>query len=236
MKAYLLAAGYGTRLKPITDTIPKCMVPINGKPMLKWWLELFEKNNVTEVLINTHYLFEKVEEYINQYNKLNKIKVTLVYEETLLGSGGTVKAQRDFVKDEENFYICYADMITNIDISKMMNLHKKNNQILTMALFRTNNPKSCGIVNIDKNNIITEFVEKPTHPKSNLANAGMYVANKKIFDYFPDKDNFDFGKDILPLLVGKMYGYEMNEYVLDVGTIENYNKAQIEWKEINNKV
>jgi len=231
MKAYLLAAGFGTRLRPLTDTIPKCLVPIHGRPMLSWWFDLFKKHGVTQVLVNTHYLHEQVRAFIKEYNKKDTgLTVFEAYEPTLLGSGGTILNNRDFVSGEEDFLICYADNLTDTDLSSFTGFHRENGGTLTMALFHTNLPKQCGIAAVDENGLITEFVEKSENPKSDLANAGMYVATQKIFDFLENKAfPVDFGKDVLPSLVGKMYGWNTNSYIIDIGTMENYEKANKEW-------
>lgn len=231
MKVFLLAAGYGTRLRPITNTIPKCMVPICDKPLLEWWMDLFEKHGITEVLLNTHYLPEQVRAFIKKYNTQNKLtKIIEYYEPQLLGSGGTVLANKEFVNTNEPFFICYADNLTNANLAEMLEFYYQNDAVLTMGLFHTNKPKECGIAAIDDHNLIYEFVEKPEHPKSNLANAGIYVTNREIFRYFPQQNFIDFGKDILPKLIGKMQGYEIKDYLLDIGNLDNYYKAQKEWK------
>lgn len=232
MKAFLIAAGLGTRLRPITNTIPKCMVPIKGRPLLSWWMELFEKHNVSDVLINTHYLAEPVRNFISSYNRQsNKVRIYESYEPTLLGSAGTLKENKKFVEDESSFLICYADNLTNINLSELIFWHEQVNPVLTMGLFYTNNPTGCGIATLNDKHIITEFVEKPKHPASNLANAGIYVAGQEIFNYIPaGKGETDMGKDVLPLLIGKMAGYEIKDYLLDIGTIGNYQKAQEEWQ------
>ncbi|WP_298564653.1 nucleotidyltransferase family protein [uncultured Phascolarctobacterium sp.] len=230
MKAFLLAAGYGTRLRPLTDSIPKCMVPICGRPLLCWWMDLFEKHSITEVLINTHYLPDAVRKFIEVYNKQNTgTKLIEFYEEKLLGSGGTILVNRSFIENEENFFVCYADNLTNTDLSKMLEFHKKKQSLLTMGLFHTNKPKECGIAAINDQQLIYNFVEKPINPKNDLANAGIYVTDKTIFDYFPQNNFIDFGKDILPNLVNKMYGYEIKDYLLDIGNLDNYQKAEEEW-------
>lgn len=179
MKAFLLAAGLGTRLRPITNTIPKCLVPINGKPLLQYWIDLFKKHNIDEVCINLHYLSQQVIDFI-EYND-SGIKWTLSYEHELLGSGGTIFNNKDFIKDDEPFFICYADNLTNINLTKMLEFHKLKNSSFTMALFQSNNPKECGIVSLNSDSYITSFEEKPQYPKSNLANAGIYLANSEIF-------------------------------------------------------
>lgn len=231
MKAFLLAAGYGTRLRPLTNTTPKCLVPICGKPILAWWIQLFEKYNIQEVLINTHYLPNAVREFINKHNKSkSKVKIKEFYEPVLLGSGGTILANKKFVDGEKEFLICYADNLTNVNLENMISFHRQKNSILTMGLFHTNKPKECGIAAIDNNKLIYEFVEKPQNPKSNLANAGIYVTNNEVFNYIQHIQPCDFGKDVLPQLVNKMYGYEIKEYLLDIGNLDNYQKAQEKWQ------
>jgi mannose-1-phosphate guanylyltransferase len=232
MKAFLLAAGFGTRLKPLTDLTPKCLLPIDGKPLLYWWFQLLERHRVAEVLINTHYLYEPVREYINYYNKTGNLLVHEFYEPILLGSGGTVAANKSFVANEDSFLICYADNLTDVNLSAMTEFHNSHDGLLTMVLFRANNPRQCGIAEADKNGKIVEFTEKPQNPKSNLANAGIYVTRKEIFDYFPKREFIDFGNDMLPQLIGQMYGWEMQDYLIDIGTLENYQRAQFDW---NNK-
>lgn len=231
MKAFLLAAGYGTRLRPLTNTTPKCLVPICGRPLLAWWIQLFEKYNIQEVMVNTHYLLNPVRKFISNHNKnTSKVKIKEFYEPLLLGSGGTILANKNFVDGEKEFLICYADNLTNVNLENIISFHKQKNSILTMGLFHTNKPKECGIAAIDRNNLIYEFVEKPKNPKSNLANAGIYVTNNEIFNYIPNIQPCDFGKDVLAKLVNKMYGYEIKEYLLDIGNLDNYQKAQEEWQ------
>ena len=229
MKCFLLAAGLGTRLRPITDTTPKCLVPICGKPLLQWWMELFERHRVSDVLINTHYLPDPVREFIDENNKYFPVKLYESYEEELVGSGGTVRNNKSFVEGEEDFLIAYADNLTNTNLSELIESHRANDGDLTMALFHTNRPKECGIAALDDSHRIIEFVEKPAEPKSDLANAGIYVANKNIFELMPVEGFLDFGKDVLPKLIDKMYGWEVKDYLLDVGTMENYEKAQKDW-------
>lgn len=231
MKAFLLAAGYGARLRPITETIPKCMVLIHGQPLLGWWLTLLRQHGVTEVLINTHYLPEPVRKYMRDYNRQGQgLTVYESYEPELLGSGGTIRANRDFVRGEQSFLICYADNLTDANLTAFQSFHRKHDGVLSMALFHTNLPKQCGIAAVDEHNCVIGFVEKPERPQSDLANAGMYIADQRLFDYAdPDKQFLDFGKDVLPKLVGRMYGWLTEGYLIDVGTPENYKKANEEW-------
>lgn len=231
MKAFLLAAGYGTRLRPITDTIPKCMVPIHGQPLLGWWFDLFQRHGVTQALVNTHYLPGPVREYIRGYNARGTgLTVYEAYEPALLGSGGTIRANRAFVEGEESFLICYADNLTDADLTAFQNFHRARGGFFTMALFRSNVPEQCGIAELDDEGRIVTFEEKPKRPRSNLANAGMYMADERVFPYLDaEKTPLDFGRDVLPRLVGQMSGWYADGYLIDVGTLGNYKKANGEW-------
>jgi mannose-1-phosphate guanylyltransferase len=228
MKAFLLAAGVGSRLRPITDKIPKCLVPIDGKPLLYYWLKLFEKSGVTEVLINVHHLPDVVFNYLEQ-NSFD-LAIHTVFEENLLGSAGTVRNNFDFVYRDDAFLICYADNLTNIDLHRMIDFHLSNQPILTLGLFHTDNPRDCGIAEIDDENTVIDFEEKPSQPSSNLASAGIYMCNPEIIHYLPRKVPSDLGYDVLPLLIGDMKGYLIEEYFIDIGTKENYERAQREFK------
>lgn len=230
MKAFLLIAGKGTRLKPLTDHMPKCLLSINGMPLLGIWLTLFKKYGVTEILVNLHHLSRMVEDYLKNNNF--GVRVTTFYEPSLLGSAGTVLANKDFVKKEEAFFIIYGDNLTNIDLVEMAKFHKDQNTMFTMGLFRTQRPEQAGIAEIDDDNSITSFVEKPSNPISNLANAGIYIANKELFNYIPRKEFVDFGFDVLPGLVGKMSGYIIEEYLTDIGNHDSYCLANQVWKGI----
>jgi mannose-1-phosphate guanylyltransferase len=227
MKAFLLAAGEGTRLRPLTDEIPKCLIPIHGRPLLSIWFDLLKRHGIDEVLINLHHLPHVVAGYVR--NNARDIKVNIFYEEELLGSAGTVLANREFVKGEESFFILYADNLTNVNLGMMLDFHNRHGGIFTMGLFKTDVPQQCGVVELDDDGLISSFIEKPQRPSGNLANAGIFLADEGLFDYIPER-KADFGFDVLPKLVGKMYGYVINEYLLDIGTIPNYRQALDTWR------
>jgi len=228
MKAFLLTAGLGTRLHPITLTLPKCLVPIAGKPLINWWFESMQKGGVTEVLINLHHLPDMVMAHVNTLN--TSIKVTYTYESELLGSAGTLRVNKSFVQDQKSFFIIYADNLTNTNLSHLYNFHVAQSHPFTMALFETNNPSGCGIISLNQNLTITSFEEKPANPTSNLANAGLYVASPNVIDLIDDsKIPADIGFDLLPLLVNKMSGYTIGDYLIDIGTHQNLEKARKDW-------
>lgn len=231
MKAFLLAAGLGTRLKPLTLSTPKCLIPILNKPLLAWWIDLFIQHNIKEVLINLHHLPEQVKEFLIENNR--GIKFFFFEEERLLGSGGSLRENKWFVKNENEFFIFYADNLTNYDFTEFLSFHRNHYKPFSMALFRTETPHSKGISELNKDDTIINFVEKPSNPVSNLANAGMYIASPELLDLIPEKEIADIGFDLLPKLVGKMKGWIPEKgYLRDIGTHEDLKIAQIEWSKI----
>lgn len=235
-KAFLLAAGKGTRLRPLTDTVPKCLVPINGVPLLEIWIRQLEAAGISEVLINTHHLSDQVETFVSRMARETTLSLATVHEATLLGSGGTVWHNRDFVADADAFFVVYADNLTPLRLADMAAAHKQYRRrggLLTMGLFHAANPSACGIAQLDSCGKILSFIEKPLHPTGDLANGGIYVADRSIFDHFPvppgDGGVLDFGHHVLPRLVGNLYGYEIGCYFRDIGTPESYQAAQQEW-------
>ncbi len=228
MKAFLLAAGKGTRLRPLTFKTPKCLVPVNGKPLIDYWFDLFELYGIDEILINTSHLSDTVREYIKNNSRGLSIKV--VYEETLLGSGGTIRKNRDFVEGEEAFFIFYADNLTDINLRNMIEFHKEKQKDFTLALFKVLNPGECGIVELDGDSSMISFIEKPENPVSDLAFAGIMLSGSGLMDLFPDKEIFDLGHDVLPLVAGSASGYILDEYLLDIGTPEKLIQAENDMK------
>lgn len=220
MKGFLLAAGKGTRLKPITNYIPKCLVPIQGKPLIEYWFDLFFKYGIDEILINVHHLSDKVIEYLNKVD--NGMKIKWVYEQELLGSAGTIRANRNFIKDVERFWVFYADVLIDINLEEMKNYHLDTGADMTIAVHETSNPKNCGVVDIDKDGRMIKFVEKPNKPLSNMVNSGVYLINTKIVDKFPPIIPLDFGHHILPKRDYKIYAFPFSGYIRDIGTIDSY--------------
>ena len=229
MRAILLAAGLGTRLRPITDTIPKCLVPINGKPLIDYWLEQLTKAGIEKFLINTHYLYEQVESHIEQ-SKFADV-VDLVYEEELLLTGGTVIANKDFISDEP-FMLVHADNLSICDYEDFISAHKNRpaNTEITMMTYTTDDPKSCGVVKIDTSGIIQEFHEKVQNPPSTTANGAVYIVEASVVSYMERLKTVkvDFSVDVLPYYMGRIFTYYNDLYHRDIGNIRSYELAQIE--------
>lgn len=232
MKAILLAAGLGTRLRPLTDTVPKCLVPIAGRPLLAYWLDLLERHGVGEVLVNLHFLPEPVERFVAAYR--GPIHIRTVMEPVLLGSAGTIDANREHFEREDQFLILYADNLTNVDLGELVRFNAENPAPLTVGLFHAEDPAACGIVQLDDAGTIVEFAEKPAHPVGDLASAGVFVARPGLFEFIrPDRRPYDLGGHVMPHLVGRMNGELVRGYLRDVGTFEALARAEREWAELN---
>ena len=227
MRALLLAAGLGTRLQPLTNFLPKCLVPINGRPLLDYWIENLLEQGVDEILINTHYRASLVADYIQQ-SSWNK-RVRLVHEAQLLGTAGTALANRDFFHDEP-FLIAHADNLTRFNCAEFIDAHQRRpaNASLTMMLFETDDPRSCGIVDLDKNGLVQAFHEKVENPPGNLANAAVYIVEPDVVAFMAalGKSEIDFSTEVIPHFVGRISTFVNTAYHRDIGTIKSWTDAQ----------
>lgn len=227
MKAFLLAAGLGTRLRPLTDTVPKCLVTVDGTPLLDLWLERLAAAGVSEVLVNVHHLADQVTDHLNR--RVQPTAVRAVLEPVLLGSAGTLVTNRSFVDGEEMFLAVNADNLTDFDLDVLVDAHRSQAPVATLALFRAAQPSSCGIVEL-RDGVITAFEEKPTLPRSNLANAGLYAFSPEVLDRIRGSLPRDIGHHLLPELVGEARGIDIGgAYFRDIGTGQALEQANREW-------
>lgn len=231
MKAFLLTAGLGTRLRPLTNGTPKCLLPIGGKPLLEIWLELMERHGIDQVLMNTHWLSEKVEVFLEGRKKRGP-KVISYHEPKLLGSAGTLEANKEWISDDQPFFIIYGDIYTTANLSGIASFHGEHDLPFTLGVFRAEHPERCGIAEVTGDGLVRDFVEKPQNPRSDLAAAGIYVADRRIFDFFPLRNSrrsepLDLGFHVIPKLAGKMKAYFIEESIIDIGTPESYEKAMV---------
>lgn len=250
MKAFVMAAGIGTRLRPLTYAIPKPLVPIVNIPVIGHLMNNLKKYGFNNVIVNVHYLAELIRLYLGSGDKW-KIKIKYSYEEKLLGTAGGVKLKENFFKN--TFIVCSGDGLTDINFDKLIEFHKKSKAVATVCLKPIDARLEYGVVELDyKTNLIKKFYEKPSWGDifSNLVNTGIYVFEPVIFKYIPKNKFYDFGQNLLPKLIRKsipVYGYIMKEYWCDVGNLQEYRKAQrdcldgkinikIPGREIKNKI
>jgi len=218
VKAVLLAAGLGTRMGEITRTTPKCLLPVAGRPLLDRWVAQLARAGVSEVLLNTHHLAERVREHLA--GAPPALPVRLFHEPELLGSAGTLAANRAFL-GEAPFLAVYADNASTVDLRDFIRQHRPD-AAATLGLFRVPDPERRGVVELDAEGRVAAFVEKPARPRGNLAWAGLLVGTPALLDAIPDVRPCDLGHHVLPRLVGRARGVPIEGYHADVGTPEAY--------------
>jgi len=223
MKAIILAGGYGTRLRPLSCVKPKLLFPILGKPILKRNLEVLSKIGVNEVILAVNYLAKELKKEIGKKYAGVTIKYSL--EKIALGTGGALKKAEKLI-DETPFYVLNGDIIFEEKISEILKLHKEKHPIATVALHEVEDPSRFGVVKLNEEMFIEEFIEKPEFPPSKLINAGIYLVEKEIFNYIRlGKTSLE--KEVFPILASekKLLGYKYDGIWFDIGKIEDFIKA-----------
>src|SRR5229473_2981125 len=230
MRALLLAAGIGSRLLPITATTPKCLVVINGRPLLDYWLELLFGAGIERVLVNTHWLAEQVDAYVKASRWASRID--LVHEDELLGTGGTVLANRQWFQGQP-FMLAHADNLTDFDVGALIAAHRTRppGHVMTMLGFRTDDPSSCGILELDDRGTVVAFHEKVEAPPGNLANGAVYVFEPEVVDAIAciGRPTVDLSTEIIPRFIGRILCVETDGYHRDIGTPESLRQACAEF-------
>lgn len=224
----VLAAGLGLRLRPLTETTPKCLLPLGGKPMLEWWLQKLAGLGVEEAFVNGHHLFEKVHDYVTK--RPGPPAVSFAHEARLRGSAGTIASLAGKLAGEP-FWICYADTWIGDDLTPLAAKHEQSAPAMTLGVFKTARPKKCGILELDVHGRVISFVEKPVVPRSNLAFAGVALAGPRLLARLPKsafKFPLDLGKHVLPQMVDEGLCAVELARVIDIGTPESYERARRE--------
>lgn len=231
MRALLLSAGLGTRLRPLTDRVPKCLVPIHGRPLLEYWLDLLLPAGIERVLVNTHYLPDKVRRFAAQ--SLWRARVDLVHEPLLLGTGGTVLANRAYFGSEP-FLVAHADNLTRFDVKAFVASHASRpaGAQITMMTFDTDAPQSCGIVELDRRGLVVAFHEKVARPPGTRANAAVYIFEPTVVDFLAslEKSVVDISTEVLPKFMGRIATYHNSDYHRDIGTMASLAAAEREYR------
>ncbi len=218
MKALLLAAGLGSRLRPITNATPKCLVEIGGKPLLDYWFDLLGRGDIEEVIINTHHLADEVNSYLE--HRCFKIPVRQVYEKKLLGTAGTLIKNRVFYQDEPILLI-HADNLSVFPLQKFINTYvmRQKGIEITMMTFTTDEPENCGIVEINHDGIVKKFYEKSKLDHGRIANAAVYIVSPEVLNFIErlKKSEVDFSTEVIPNFLGKINTFYNDIYHRDIG-------------------
>lgn len=228
MKALILAAGEGTRLRPLTLTCPKPMLPVGGAPLLAHLFRWLRGHGIEDVAINLHYLPEVITSYVGDGSRFG-LEVTYSWEDPILGSAGAAKKLEGYLGSP--FLVVYGDMLLDVKLEPLVELHRRGGAALTMGLMETDDPFSKGIVQLDPEGRVLRFVEKPRpgEIEGKLASAGIYVAEASILRHVPVGSHYDFGHDLVPRLLREgapVFARLLEGYLLDIGTPETYQQAQ----------
>ncbi len=227
MKAVVMAGGAGSRLRPLTINRPKPMVPMVNKPVIGHILDLLKRHGITEVVITLQFMAEAVQDYFGDGQNLG---MTIHYsiEETPLGTAGSVKQAQHLLDD--TFIVISGDAVTDFDLGAILAYHRAKQALATITLYRVPNPLEYGVVIVDEQGRVQQFLEKPSWGEviSDTVNTGIYVLEPRVLDYFEPETPFDFSKDLFPILLSRqdpMYGYIAQGYWCDVGNIAEYMRA-----------
>ncbi len=226
MKALVLAGGFGTRLRPLSCSRPKPLFPVANKPIIDYTLQSLARAGVDTVIISVHYMADKIADYLGP----TKYGMDILISRELrpLGKGGGVKNSEDLL-EEEAFTVINGDIITDIDLRRLIAFHEKKGGLATIALHWVEDPSRYGSVELDGDERITRFVEKPKPglAPSNLINAGVYVLEPEVLDYMPTGRRFDTEEEVFPVLAQerKLFGFESHGYWSDVGVPAEYLNA-----------
>ncbi|MDQ1280068.1 MAG: mannose-phosphate guanylyltransferase [Thermoproteota archaeon] len=228
MRALILAGGFGTRLRPLSCTRPKLMFPIANRPLLDWVLERLSKSGVTRVVLAVNYMADVLRENFGK----SKYGLEIVYslEKKPLGTGGPIKMAEKFLGDtDEPFFVLNGDILSSMDYSELLAAHTSHKADATLALHEVDDPSRFGVVEMNGNEQILRFVEKPKKEEapSKLVNAGVYVLNHTVFDLIPSDRKVSIEREVFPVLAGSggLYGHKFNGVWIDIGKPSDYIQA-----------
>jgi mannose-1-phosphate guanylyltransferase len=227
LKAVILVGGQGTRLRPLTCNVPKAIVPLLNKPFLVHLLSYLKKHSVNEVILAMGYNPEPIKKSLASYKELD-IKVDYVIEGVPLGTAGAVKNTEKFIDD--TFIVFNGDVMTEIDLTEMINLHRRLKPEASIALTPVDNPSIYGVVETDSSNMVKRFVEKPPPElvTTNMINAGIYILEPNVLQRIPGSKFFMFERQVFPEMLSEgkpILGYKSDSYWIDIGTPEKYLKV-----------
>lgn len=232
MKAMILAAGEGTRLRPLTNNIPKPMMLVSGKPLLHHVIEHAARHGIRDFVINLHYRPETVTDYFGDGTRLG-VTISYSYEPMLLGTAGAIKKVKESF--DATCLLLYGDNLTSCDITRLCEFHSRTRGAISVALFERNNVSQSGVAELDGDRIV-RFVEKPlaNETSSRWVSAGILVVEPEVFDLIPDDQPSDFGRDIFPALLTSgrsIYGYRMgaDERLWWIDTPQDYERVCTMW-------
>jgi mannose-1-phosphate guanylyltransferase len=228
-----MAAGLGTRLRPLTYEVPKPMVPVANRPVIEHLLELLRRNDMGDVVANLHWFPETIEGPLGDGSRLG-VDLTFHREEELTGTAGGVRAVREFLTaDGDDFIVMAGDALTDIDLGALRDAHRANSGIATLAVKKVPNVSEYGVVITGADGRVQGFQEKPDPAEalSDLASCMIYAFSPEIFDHFPDEPFVDFANDVFPALLDHdvpFHAHTIDDYWNDVGSVGEYVQGNLD--------
>lgn len=233
-KIIIVAGGLATRMRPITEEIPKCLIDINGTPLIEHQINYFKKHGYTEFIFCVAHLADKVKEYFKDGKDFG-VKISYVQEtKELMGTAGSVKLVENQIGDDETFIVYYGDNLTNMDFEKLLHFHKDKHALATIVMRpQPEGYKGSSVITLDDHSKIKVFLEKPSQEEidkyqneKRYINNGIYVFSKKVFEMIPENKKYDFAKEVFPRIMSEkdsLYGYPTKEFFREIGRVEKYN-------------
>ncbi|MFA5021491.1 MAG: NDP-sugar synthase [Patescibacteria group bacterium] len=239
MQAIILAGGEGTRLRPLTYEIPKALIPLQGRTLTEQVFDIYKEVGVKDIILSVSYLADKMIAYFGNGSKFG-FAIQYLREDKPRGTAGPLLMLKEQSKPlDQDFFMCNGDNLFSLDLNKMVEFHRNNKAVATIALVKAPDPTQVGVVKM-QGDLILDFVEKPSRQQapSDYANSGYYVFSPKIFDYLPQKDFVMLEKDVFPVLAkaGKLFGFKAEGQWFDTGTPQRYDQVQKEWRGVNKTI
>ena len=223
MEAFLLCAGFGTRLRPLTNEWPKCLMPVSGRPLIDYWLINLKMAGFQKVFVNTHWKHNIVRDYLKSSDF--GIEVVILNEEKLLGTAGCM---RNLAKEKvSTLLLAHGDNYSDLDLPQLIKFHRSHSKPISMVTFEAANPQECGIVMQNRYKTVTDFYEKVAKPPSNLANAAIYMIDKSVIKFIQENERVtDFSNHVIPAYLGKIKAFHHKGQMIDIGSLRSLKYAQ----------
>jgi mannose-1-phosphate guanylyltransferase len=239
MKAFILAAGKGTRLRELTAHCPKPMLPVGDRPLLEFLVQWVAAHGIREIVVNLHHAPQVITRHFGDGSRFG-VSIRYSYEASLLGTAGALKRRQADL--DEPFVVLYGDVFTTLNLTRLIHFHQMQvaahaaQHAITMALYQVPNPTECGLVEVDTTGRVRRFVEKPPPDQvfTNFANSGVLVCEPAVLEMIPSETVYDIGHDLLPSLLSRdmpvfAQSIDPAEVVIDIGTPQGYRRAQEAW-------
>lgn len=234
MQLLILCGGLGTRLRPITEKVPKSMIEFNGKPFLEYLINYYKSQGIKEFILSVGYLKEKIKKYFKNGEDWN-VKIYYVEENKALGTGGAIKQAEKFLKD--TFFVANGDTFVELNLENLRELHEEVKSLCTIAVKKAKRSQNSGYIQFDKENRVIDFKSKVDLGRELFTSTGIYLMDKRFLERFPKSDTFSLEDDVFAVNLNGVFAYTVNQgYFIDIGTFETYNALEKDFQKISNAI